>query len=126
MRVPVGGSSRNGRYRRVLPVVGRPTEGLLTEPTADARDCRSGLVKMILNCMKSVRTLGRLSNIAGCAKPSLTKLRTILGNGGTLDNALALPLPRRTRRWATRRRRMPLRPTGWAGERAIPRGMNFG
>jgi hypothetical protein len=44
----VRGASGNGRpYReRVSPVAVAPGEGLLTEPTADARACRWELVKM--------------------------------------------------------------------------------
>src|SRR4249920_40262 len=34
------------RFRRLSPVAAGPGEGLLTEPTADARACRWELVKM--------------------------------------------------------------------------------
>lgn len=38
--------SASGRFRRVSPVAVRPGEGLLTEPTTDARACRWELLKM--------------------------------------------------------------------------------
>jgi len=57
-----GPTSASVRNRRFFPVAVHPCEGLLTEPTADARACRDELVLMPHTC--------RSQNLSGSAKPT--------------------------------------------------------